>query len=148
MSSTRPPEHRGCDLDRVEEVQAFVTRFYREIAQDERFHLYFETVAHVDWHAHTLELTDFWAGVLFDSPHTEADTVIEAHRWLHDAAPFDEALFERWLEILDTTLDGGWTGPNAERVRQRGYGIAWAMSHRLIGDGGPPTPGRAAQRSS
>lgn len=34
------------------------------------------------------------------------DQVIEAHEWLRDAGPFDRALFDRWLEILDA----GWTG--------------------------------------
>lgn len=135
MSGTRPPEHRGCDLDNAEEVSEFVTRFNREIAQDPRFHLYFDTIANVDWHAHTLTLTDFWAGLLFGPPVDDADTVIEKHRWLHEAAPFDAGLFDRWLEILDDTLDGGWTGTATERARSRGRGLAWAMSHRFIGAG-------------
>lgn len=132
MSRTRPYEHRGRDLDTREEVAEFVTRFYREIAQDDRFHLYFDTIAHVDWHAHTLDLTDFWVGLLHGEPHREADDVIEAHRWLHDDTPFDAALFDRWLEILDTTLDSGWTGPIARQARKRGHGYAWAMAKRLV----------------
>ena len=131
MSRTGPVEHRGRDLDSEAEVIEFVTRFYRDIAQDDRFHLYFYTIAHVDWHAHTLELTDFWTGLLFGGPHEEADDVIEAHRWLHDSAPFDRELFERWVEILDTTLDEGWTGPVTEQARRRGHGYAWAMAKRL-----------------
>ncbi|MEO8697427.1 MAG: group III truncated hemoglobin [Acidimicrobiales bacterium] len=133
MSRTTPYEHRGRDLDTREEIAEFVTRFYRDIAQDERFHFYFETLAHVDWHAHTLDLTDFWAGVLLGEPHDPADEVIEAHRWLHEAEPFDTALFDQWLEILDTTLDAGWTGPMVEVARRRGHGIAWAMAKRLTG---------------
>lgn len=134
MSSTKPREHRGRDLDTRDEIAEFVTRFYREIAQDERFHHWFETIAHVDWHAHTAALTEFWVGVLLGGPHDPADDVIEAHRWLHDADPFDAALFERWLEIFDTTLDEGWTGPMNEAARGRGHGIAWAMAKRLTGD--------------
>ncbi|MCP5028899.1 MAG: hypothetical protein GY929_21710 [Actinomycetia bacterium] len=131
MSRTRAPQHRGRDLDTPEEVTEFVTRFYREIAQDPRFHLYFETIAHVDWHAHTLELTDFWIGVLFGASHESADEVIEAHRWLHDTVPFDTTLFDRWLEILDSTLDDGWSGPVVEQARKRGHGYVWAMAKRL-----------------
>jgi hemoglobin len=133
MSRTRPYEHRRCDLDTREEVAEFVTRFYREIAQDDRFHLYFETIARVDWHAHALDLTNFWAGLLLGEVDRDAGAVIEAHRWLHDAAPFDAALFERWLEILDTSLDSGWTGPITEHARKRGHGFAWAMAKRLAG---------------
>lgn len=134
MSRTTPYPHRGRDLDTREEIAEFVTRFYREIAQDERFHHYFDTIAHVDWNAHTLDLTDFWVGMLLGEPHDPADAVIEAHRWLHDVDPFDKALFDQWLEILDTTLDAGWTGPIAEAARRRGHGIAWAMAKRLTGD--------------
>lgn len=138
MGSAEPKGHRGRDLDNHEEVEEFVTRFYREIAQDARFHLYFDTIAKVDWHAHTLDLVDFWSGLLLDEPGRSADAVIESHRWLHDAAPFDVALFDRWLEILDGTLDGGWSGPIAARARQRGHGYAWAMAKRLTGDALPP----------
>lgn len=121
------------DLTDRAEVAEFVRGFYREVAQDERFHRWFAEIAQVDWHAHTLELTDFWVGVLLDEPHTEADEVIEAHRWLHDTDPFDQELFDRWLEIFDSTLDGGWSGPGAEIVRRRAHGLAWAMAKRLTG---------------
>ena len=140
MSRTRPPEHRGRDLDTRDEIAEFVTRFYREIAQDERFHHWFETIAHVDWHAHTGELTDFWSGVLLGGPHESADEVIEAHRWLHEVDPFDAALFDRWLEILDATLNEGWSGPTTEAARRRGHGIAWAMAKRLTGSASRQRP--------
>lgn len=133
MTRTTPFDHRGRDLDNREEIAEFVIRFYREIAQDGRFHLYFDTLAHVDWHAHTLDLTDFWVGLLLGEPHDPADDVVEAHRWLHDAEPFDTALFDRWLEIFDTTLDEGWSGPFTNTARRRGHGIAWAMGKRLTG---------------
>lgn len=141
MSRTQPPEHRGRDLDDRAEIVEFVTRFYREIAQDQRFHHYFGTLANVDWHAHTLDLTDFWSGLLLGGPHQLADEVIEAHRWLHDADPFDQALFDRWLEIFDATLDDGWHGPLTETARRRGHGIAWAMAKRLTGKATHEPPG-------
>jgi truncated hemoglobin YjbI len=128
------------DLDERSEIAEFVTRFYREIAQDQRFDLYFRTLANVDWHAHTRQLTDFWAGLLLDEPHQSAEEVIEAHRWLHAAAAFDVALFERWLEILDTTLAEGWQGPMTDAARARGHGLAWAMAKRLTGHVLPPSP--------
>ena len=67
-------------------------------------------------------------------------TVIEAHRWLHDADPFDEALFDRWLEIFDATLKDGWSGPITEAASRRGHGIAWAMAKRFTGHGTRRTP--------
>jgi len=137
MSGIRPAEHRGRDLDTREEVAEFVTRFYRDIAQDDRLHPYFNTIAKVDWHAHTLDLTDFWTGLLFDGPHTPADEVIEAHRWLHDTEAFDAALFDRWLQIFDATLEDGWVGPYADQASRRAHGFAWAMARRLTGESHP-----------
>ncbi|MEZ5261215.1 MAG: group III truncated hemoglobin [Acidimicrobiales bacterium] len=131
MSGTRPAEHRGRDLDTPAEVAELVTRFYREIAQEARFHRYFGELASVDWSVHTKVLTEYWCGLLFGGEHDDAATVIEAHRWLHDRAPFDTELFELWLEILRTTLEGGWSGPMAELAMRRGRGIAWAMATRF-----------------
>lgn len=131
MTRSTGEAHRGRDLDDRAEIAEFVTRFYREIAQDDRMHYYFDTVAHVDWHAHTLDLTDFWSGLLLGEPHEGADDVIEAHRWLHDTTAFDRELFDRWLEILETTIDAGWAGPRADLARKRGHGFAWAMANRL-----------------
>lgn len=134
MSSGGSLPHRRSDLDSREEIAEFVRRFYRDIAQDERFHRWFGEIARVDWHAHTGHLTDFWSGVLLGEPHQRGEAVIEAHRWLHQADPFDTALFDRWLGILDTTLDEGWTGPMTEAARRYGRGLAWAMSKRLTGE--------------
>ena len=71
--------------------------------------------------------------MLFGEGHDDGDVVIEAHRWLNEELPLTEEMFERWLEILDTTLDTGWRGPHTEQIRRRGYGLAWAMAHRLAG---------------
>lgn len=140
MGAAAPNPHLGADLDTRAQVAEFVRRFYREIAQDGRFHYYFGNLASVDWHVHTGLLTDYWCGLLFGEPHDDADAVIEAHRWLDAARPFDSELFDRWREILDQTLDGGWDGPNTERARAKGYGLAWAMQKRLTSTRGPARP--------
>ena len=131
-SAARRPQ-RDSDLDSRAEIAEFVTRFYRDLAQDQRFHLYFNTLARVDWQAHNLELTDFWSGLLLGEEHREATAVIGDHRWLHDAVPFDAELFRRWLEIFDATLDEGWSGPNTDLAHRRGHGYAWAMAKRFVG---------------
>lgn len=134
MTRTRPLEHRGRDLDTPGEIEEFVTRFYREVARDDLLDPYFNAIAHVDWHAHVGNLTDYWRDILLGAPRDETD-VIEAHRWLHEHTPFEPALFDRWLEIFITAVDTGWSGPTATRARKRARGIVWAMAHRLMGEG-------------
>ena len=141
MSAGTPDPHRGRDLDERTEIAEFVTRFYRQIAQDERFHHYFDVLARVDWDVHTRDLTDFWSAVLLAEPDRDPAAVLEAHRWLHEATAFHVELFDRWLDIFDTTLDEGWCGPVAERARRRAHGFAWAMAKRLADiDIGPRRP--------
>lgn len=137
MGGGRRSGHRGRDLDDRGEIAELVTRFYRELAQDSRFHHYFHTVAAVDWPTHTRRMTDFWAGALLGGPadRRSAAEVIEAHVRLHRAEPFDRELFDRWLEIFDSTLDEGWTGPMTEAARRLGHGFVRAMAGRFIGDG-------------
>ncbi len=125
-----PDVHRGRDLDTAEEVELFVARFYRILAQDEAFHRCFDGI---DWNAHMLTLADFWQHALFDADTYELDndTVMERHRPLHAEQPFDTAIFERWIELLYQVLDDGWSGPKATEARRRGHGMAWAMAKRF-----------------
>lgn len=131
MSGLRPPEHRGRDLDDPDEVAEFVTRFYRELAQQARFHHYFGELAAVDWSVHTKALTEYWCGLVLGTEHDDAGTVIEAHRWLHEVTPFAPELFGAWLDILHETVTGGWDGPRAELALRRGHGMVRAMAARF-----------------
>lgn len=132
MGSAAVLEHRGCDLDSREEIEQFVTRFYRDVAQDDLLGPYFNHIARVDWYAHTGKLTDYWCGILLHTPAEPLD-VMGAHRWLHEQAPLGPEHFERWLEAFTTTVDAGWTGPLAEYAKKRGHGMIWAMSRRFLG---------------
>jgi hemoglobin len=134
MSAGGPWEHRGRDLDSREEIAELVTRFYRDVAQDDLLHPYFNHIARVDWYDHVGTLTDFWCGILLGAPRAEGD-VIEAHRWLHEHTPFGPELFDRWLETFTTTVDAGWTGPVATQATKRARGMARAMARRLMGEG-------------
>jgi hemoglobin len=126
-------EHSGRDLDSREEIEQLVTRFYRDVAQDDLLGPYFNHIAKVDWYAHTGNVTDYWTSILLGTPRDEGD-VIEAHRWLHDHTPMRAEHFTRWLEMFNTTVDAGWSGPLAAYAKKRARGTAWAMSRRLLGE--------------
>lgn len=130
-----PWEHRGRDLDGVEEVQEMVTRLYVDIVQDELLGPYFDFGPDfIDWLAHIGNVTDYWSHVLLYAPGYPIDT-IERHRPLHDRDPFTPDLFDRWLQIFEDTVDGGWSGPVATRAKKRATGMAWAMAQRFLGHG-------------
>ena len=72
--------------------------------------------------------------VVLYAPDYEIDT-IENHRPLHQHDPFTPELFDRWLQIFDDTVDGGWTGTHATIAKKRAAGMAWAMASRFLGKG-------------
>lgn len=128
-------EHRGRDLDTAEEIFEMVTRQYVYVVQDELLEPYFNFgPGFIDWKAHIGSVTEYWCHVVLYAPDYEID-VIENHRHLHDRDPFTPELFDRWLRIFHDTVNGGWSGPQAERANKRATGMAWAMAQRFLGKG-------------
>lgn len=130
-----PWEHRGRDLDTPEEIFEMVTRQYADVVQDDLLQPYFKFgPGFIDWQAHIRSVTDYWCHVVLYAPDYEIDT-IENHRPLHQRDPFTPELFDRWLQILRETVDGGWTGPHAATTKKRAAGMAWVMASRFLGKG-------------
>jgi hemoglobin len=130
-----PSEHRGRDVDTIEEITELVTRQYVDVVQDELLQPYFDFgPGFVDWQAHIGAVTDYWAHVLLYAPDYAID-VIESHRRHHELEPFTPELFDRWLQIFHDTVDGGWVGPKATMAKKRATGMAWAMAQRFLGKG-------------
>jgi hemoglobin len=130
-----PWAHRGRDLDAEEEIFEMVTRQYAVVVQDDLLAPYFGIdEGFVDWQALIGSVTDFWNHVLLYAPDYPIDP-IERHRPVHDRQPITGDALDRWLEIFHETVDAGWSGPNAERAKKRGTGMAWAMAQRLLGHG-------------
>jgi truncated hemoglobin YjbI/tellurite resistance-related uncharacterized protein len=131
-----PWEHRGRDVDSTYEVAELVTRQYVDICQDPVLERYFDFgPGFTDWYAHVAAATDYWSRTLFESPNREADEVLERVRRRHEKLPFTAEAFDRWLDIFQTTVDQGWTGPNAEHLKKRAIGMAWAAASRTLGKG-------------
>lgn len=130
-----PWEHRGRDVDAIEEITELVTRQYVDVVQDELLQPYFDFgPAFIDWQAHIGAVTDYWAHVLLYAPDYEID-VIESHRHAHELEPFTPEVFDRWLQIFHDTVNGGWAGPRATMAKKRATGMAWAMAQRFLGKG-------------
>lgn len=128
-------EHRGRDLDTVDEILEMVTRQYVDVVQDDTLEPYFNfNPGFIDWQAHIATVADYWNHVLLLTPDYDIDT-IENHRKLHEHVPFTPELFDRWLQIFHDTIDGGWTGPTAHTAKKRATGMAWAMAQRFLGHG-------------
>jgi hemoglobin len=135
LDRSGPWTHRGRDLDSEAEIVEMVTRQYVDVGQDDLLQPYFDFgPGFMDWQAHIRTVADYWCHVLLYAPGYEIDT-IGNHLRLHEDVPFTPDLFDRWLQIFEDTVDGGWVGPTATTAKKRATGMAWAMAQRLLGHG-------------
>ena len=133
MATTKPPPPPTGDLVDQEQVAEMVRRFYADVAQDDLLGPMFNEVAKVDWSAHLPKLTAFWCRFLFGTPGYAGNPFRE-HSLVHQQRPFTAAHFHRWLDLFEETVDLGWFGPNAERVKQLGRNVAEVHSGQLLGE--------------
>jgi hemoglobin len=139
LSSPRPMP--AGDLLDAHDVAEMVRRFYRDVAQDDLLGPMFNEVARVDWAEHLPKLTAFWCRVLFGTEGYSGNP-FQAHALVNAQHPFTAAHFERWLQLFTTTVDEGWFGPNATRVKELGANVARVHAPRLrqLTDAGAEEP--------
>jgi hemoglobin len=121
------PSRDVCDRAAVAEM---VTRFYRDVAQDDLLGPMFNDVARVDWSEHLPKLTEFWCRALFGTAGYSGNP-FRAHQLVHEKRAFTPAHFERWLDLFCGTVDLGWAGANAEKVKALARNVARVHSHQL-----------------
>ncbi|HEX5094454.1 MAG TPA: group III truncated hemoglobin [Acidimicrobiia bacterium] len=125
------------DLDRRDRIEQFVRDFYRQVAMDDLLGPVFAR-AHVDWSAHLPKMVDFWSWQLLGEARYERNP-LRAHERVHAQDPFTPALYERWLELFDGTVDDGFAGPLADVAKQRARRMAQALRRLLDGTSAPGT---------
>ena len=123
---TRPAR----DLCGRDEVAEMVKRFYRDVAQDDLLGPMFNDIARVDWSEHLPKLTEFWCRALFGTSAYSGNP-FRAHQLVHQKRAFTPAHFERWLDLFCETVDLGWVGANAEKVKALARNVARVHSHQL-----------------
>ncbi len=118
------------DLDSPDAVAELVRRFYAEVAQDDLLGPMFNDVAQVDWSEHLPKLTAFWCRALFATPGYVGNP-FRAHQLVDAKRRFTRGHFERWMELFEDTVDEGWIGPNADRVKAIAGNVARVHRQQL-----------------
>jgi hemoglobin len=114
-----------------DDVAELVRRFYRDVAQDDLLGPIFNDVAQVDWSEHLSKLTAFWCRALFETPGYTGNP-FAAHLAVHRQHAFTARHFERWLELFDETVDLGWVGPNAAKIKAVAANVARVHRRQLL----------------
>jgi hemoglobin len=120
------------DIATHRDVELLVRTFYRAAAMDDLLGPVFAT-AHVDWPSHLAKVADFWMWQLLGVRGYEGNPLL-AHRPAHEATPFTDAHFERWLALFTETVDELFEGPTAELAKARAGKMARALQRLLRGE--------------
>ena len=116
--SERRPDLGEADL------APLLTEFYSVATVDELLGSYF---AGVDMVRHMPRIVDFWATMLFHTgrysgsafqPHARMPGLTGEH-------------FQRWLAILEATVDARFEGPKARLMKELARRVAYSMQVRL-----------------
>ena len=121
------------DLEEPGDVAELVRRFYADVAQDDLLGPLFNDVARVDWSEHLPKLTAFWCRAVFGIQGYVGNP-FRAHLEVHARSPFTLAHFHRWLDLFEETIELGWSGPNAERMKALANNVARVHSGQLVGE--------------
>jgi hemoglobin len=113
-----------------------VRRFYRDVAQDDLLGPMFNDVARVDWAEHLPKLTAFWCRALFGTTGYDGNP-FRAHLRIHEQHAFTYAHFDRWLELFFDTVERGWRGANADKVKALATNVARVHCRQLTGEAFP-----------
>lgn len=120
------------DLEDPSDVSDLVRRFYADVSQDDLLGPLFNDVARVDWSEHLPKLTAFWCRALFGIEGYVGNP-FRAHLEVHAQSPFTLAHFHRWLDLFEETIELGWSGPNADKMRALANNVARVHSGQLVG---------------
>ena len=114
------------DILTKDDVHLLVHDFYRRLLADPLVRHHF---IDLDLPAHFPRVEAFWNMVLFGGPADAA--MMSKHFAHHREKPMLPEHFDRWLELFGATVDGNFTGANAEEVKLRARTIAAVMKVKI-----------------
>ncbi len=119
------------DIKKPQHVQKLMIAFFARLKTDPVLGPYFNQYAHTDWDAFLQVMCRFWENILFYSGGYVGNP-LERHRELHAFQHFTTALFDRWLALLNQTVDEQFAGDNAELLKNRAANIAKVMQVKVL----------------
>ncbi len=115
------------DIQNRKDISTLVHKFYEKVRADAEIgHFFNKTIT--DWPEHMEKLTDFWEMNLF-FVHRYKGNPLEVHAKLDQEMGYTitDYHFGIWLRHWFSTLDTHFSGPNAEKAKQRARNISTRM---------------------
>jgi len=103
------------DIQDKEDIKIFVDSFYKKVQIDDLLGPVFASkIPDGNWDKHLERMYSFWNTVLFAHRDYRGNPFSK-----HASLPIQAAHFERWINLLSTTIDENFEGEKAEEVKIR-----------------------------
>lgn len=116
-------------LESAEDIKVIVDAFYARVQEDALIGPFFNEIAKVDWALHLPRMYAFWETVVFSNAGYKGDP-IGKHLAVSRNVPLEQRHFERWLSLFKETIEGLYTGPNADLMINRATIMAHAIQFK------------------
>ncbi len=127
------------DITTREDVETLVNAFYDKVKKDETIGYIFNENIGMDWSHHLPRMYSFWSLVLLDEPGYTGNTVSK-HIELDKKTPLEEAHYNKWVELWNSTVDSLYRGPKADEAKKRAmlmkdlikFKVEWARTGKSL----------------
>ena len=116
------------DIETVLDLRLMVESFYLKLLQDKLLEPFFDNKLYIFQRMPII--TAYWQQLLWGEGWYRRHTM-NIHRNLGRRVPFRPEHFERWVALLECTVDEMYAGPSAERVKKMAATVAGHMSGRF-----------------
>ena len=115
------------DIENIEDIQLFVNEFYGKIQEDDLLGPVFALKIEKDnWQVHLDKMYGFWNTVLFGAREYQGNPFSK-----HRPLPIEKRHFDRWLALLNTTLDQHFSGVKVEEIKTRAEKMGLLFQSKL-----------------
>lgn len=115
------------DITNKHDVKTFVNAFYDEVRNDNVIGPIFnDKIPNERWPMHLERMYSFWNTVLFGEADYRGNPFSK-----HSQLPIADEHFDRWLVLLESTLDKNFKGAKTEEVKERANKMSLMFRSKL-----------------
>ncbi len=118
------------DINSRQDIEQLIVAFYEKVKPDPTIGFIFTEIVNINWENHIPVIVDFWEGVLLDNPVYQKNAM-EVHYHLNNQITLQEAHFETWLNLFNSTIDELFEGKIAALAKNRAKSIAAVMQFKM-----------------
>jgi len=114
------------DVETRSDLESLMSAFYNKLLQDDSINYIFTDIARINLEEHLPHIVDFWAQNILGVGNYR-NNVLQIHLDLNNKVRLTKEHFDTWLAHFNNTIDEGFAGENAEKMKTRALSIATIM---------------------